>query len=135
MTRYLRLKENHPVQKKYEELCAFADKLGISVSLGRFCSRVTHGDRDYELRYIDDDEPVRELPPSTETKLVYVDPAWEAEQLAERKAYQEAQAKKKAEEAEQKKRDVEARARAEAERREREERALLAKLKAKYEGS
>lgn len=134
---YLKLKDNHPTMVKLAKLADLAEELGISISFSNYYAQVHDRDRDDSLpplrmEELDGGEAVGEWPPIFEYKVIYENPAYLAQQEAERK---ERDQKRKEEEA---KRESERKAKEEADRLAREraveqkERAELARLKAKY---
>ena len=137
VSRYLKLKDNHPTMVKLNKLYDLAEELGISISFGQHRSFVNDRDRDDKLPPLviedtDNGEPIQEWPPVFEFKVIYDNPAY----LAQEKAEQDERNKKRKEE--EAKRESERKAKEEADRLAREraaeqkERAELARLKAKY---
>lgn len=71
-----RLKEEHEFSKRFEELCAKANELGIDIQWNY--SNViptwvkdTKNNKEYQLKYTDGGETVSEFPPTFEYKLVF----------------------------------------------------------------
>lgn len=145
ISRYLKLKDNHPTMIKLMKLWALADELGITISFGS-CVVLEDRDRDPALPHLliedveDSGNPPKEFPFATEFKVTYDNPA----HLAQQK--KELEDKRSAEEAERKAKEETAKLRAEAKKledqekqkqlakeKEKRERILLTELKSKYE--
>jgi hypothetical protein len=137
-SQWLRLKDNHPTMVKISKLYDLAEELGISFS---FCSGtcvVEDRERDSKLPMLrmedieGDSYHVSEFPPATEFKVIYENPAYLAEQAAERAERDRVEAEKAKVRSEAAKKAAEARVRQEAEAKEARERAELARLKKRY---
>lgn len=76
MEKYYRLKESHEFSKRFEELCAKANELGIGIQWNY--SNVmptwvtdTQNNKEYQLKDADSSENCSEFPPTFEYKLVF----------------------------------------------------------------
>jgi len=128
------LKDKHPVMEKFNQLCALADDLGITLSFYGHRTHVEDADGNcFDVEDIENaDVPMSDFPPCTEVRLVYDNPAYIALKEKERAEY-----RKVCEE-----RDAAMKAAAEAKEaadklereqaKERQEREQYAKLKEKY---
>jgi len=69
----IQLAADHPHKQKFEQLCAFADSLSISIEFFYNRTLVYIEDQDYDLMDLEDDElgnsVVSEFPHPTEYKL------------------------------------------------------------------
>lgn len=137
ISQYLKLKDNHPTMVKLAKLAEVAEDLGISISFGHYQAHVHDRDRDESLpplvmEELDGGEAIGEWPPIFEYKVIYDNPAYLAQQKAEREEYDRKRKEEedKRESERKAKEDAEKARRAKAE--EQRERAELARLKAKY---
>lgn len=143
MTRYLRLKENHPTAKKFFKLCQEADKLGISLEVYADRMSLTDKDQPNVIFLVDDvegekgDRSFSSFPPPTEWKILHEDLVYRA---AQEEAAEKERQRLAAERAAKEKVEAERRLAAETKRlaeaaiaKEKWERNLLVELKKKYE--
>ncbi len=128
------LTDKHPVMQKFNQLCALADDLGISLSFYGHRTHIEDADGNcFDVEDIESsDHPMSDFPPCTEVRLAYDNPKYialkEKEHAEYRKACEERDAAMKA--AAEAKLAAENLARAQA--KEQAEREQYAKLKEKY---
>ncbi len=128
------LKDKHPVMEKFNQLCALADDLGLTISFYGHRTRIEDADGHlYDVEDIENaDCPMSDFPPCTEVRLVYDNPAYIAFREKAQAEHRKEQAAKDA--ADKADRDMKALAEKLAREQAKEiaERAEYAKLKEKY---
>lgn len=69
-----RLTENHPTYKKFSQLCAKAEELGLSLQFYHNRCVLTDAevkDKDFLITEVDDGQDISEFPPTFEYKLTF----------------------------------------------------------------
>ncbi len=80
----MRLKESHPTMKKYLELSALADKLGICIEFNSYRTTMTDNDfpdREYVIEDLEHDShccAVSHFPYSLEVNILYDNPEYKS---------------------------------------------------------
>jgi hypothetical protein len=140
---YVRLLDNHPTMIKLMKLYDLAVDLGITISFSNYSAVIADSSQTFpnmNIEDIDDGTPISEWPPSTEFKVLHINPKWQALQekkeeerkLQEKEKLEQQQARDAKNKSERAKKEAEVK-RLRAIQVEKEERELLANLKKKYE--
>jgi hypothetical protein len=86
-SRYLRLKDNHPIMQKLEKIFSLADELGISISFSAHGPATIHDkNRNLDLPSLnlqdleDSNYPMEHFPPTLEYRVICENPEWLAQQ-------------------------------------------------------